>query len=108
VTKTTDKANEILPHPDDIFRENLYEHSDSVVAIEKNFIDSKRFATASKDGSVVFWKFAETGSDELVTFDTVIEPFQFSQGSNFHIRSVTGIKWYEAEVIAASLTDGTV
>ncbi len=48
-----------MPHPDDVYRENLYEHSDSVTAIEKNFTDPKRFASASKDGSVIFWKFAD-------------------------------------------------
>lgn len=64
-----------MPHPDDVYKENLYEHSDSVTAIEKNFTDPKRFASASKDGSVVLWKFGAEGSDELVNFDTVIEPF---------------------------------
>lgn len=65
-----------MPHPDDVYRENLYEHSDSVTALEKNFTDPKRFASSSKDGSVVLWKFgAVEGTDELVTFDSVIEPF---------------------------------
>jgi hypothetical protein len=38
VTKgNKDDAKEVLPHPDDIYCENLYEHSDSITAIEKNF-----------------------------------------------------------------------
>jgi len=40
ITKTNEEgASEIPPHPDDIFLENIYEHSDSISVIEKNYAD---------------------------------------------------------------------
>ena len=44
-----------LVHPDEIFAESLYEHTESAVVIEKNFKNNYRFATAGRDSSVCFW-----------------------------------------------------
>lgn len=73
---TKESTKDALQHPDDLFAESLYEHTESVVAIEKNFKDHHRFATAGRDSSVCFWKFSE--KDEPVTFESAIEKFQFN------------------------------
>lgn len=66
VTKDTSKTTggdqpvaNPLDHPYDIFQETLYEHDQSVVAIEKNFKDPLTFASASRDGTACIWKFIE-------------------------------------------------
>ena len=48
-----------LNHPYDNFKETLYEHSSSVIAIEKNFKDKTLFATAGRDSKVLIWKLSE-------------------------------------------------
>lgn len=74
-TVTNEANNQTLTHPDETFAESLYEHIESVSAIEKNFKDPLSFASAGKDSSVCFWKFSE--SDEPVKFQKAIEKEQF-------------------------------
>lgn len=76
-----------------------------MTAIEKNFKNPSRFASAGKDSSVCFWHFSE--KDEPVVFESAIERNQFSQGSS-HIGSVTGLKWLEENVVVVALSDGTL
>eukprot|EP00347_Sterkiella_histriomuscorum_P001352 403372362 len=103
---TNEATNETLQHPDDIFAESLYEHTETVTAIEKNFKNPLRFASAGRDSSVCFWHFSE--NDEPVVFESAIEKNQFAQESTFRIGSVTGLKWLEEEVVVVALNDGTL
>ena len=100
-----EQGNE-LTHPDDMFKESLYEHDDSVTCVEKNFKDNCLFATASKDSSVCLWKFTE-GKDK-VEFLSDVGPDQFKHGSNLHTGGITATKWYEENVLVMSLSNGTV
>ena len=60
----TKDPSAIDDHPDSQFLESIYEHTDSVVCIEKNFKDKQTFLTGSKDASVYIWKFVE-GDDKV-------------------------------------------
>ncbi|CDW76332.1 UNKNOWN [Stylonychia lemnae] len=107
VTKEPKNASDAkLIHPDEVFAESLYEHTESAVVIEKNYKNHFRFATAGKDSSVCFWKFTE--KDEPVTYESCIEKYQFNQGSTTKIGSVTALKWLEENVVVVSLNDGTL
>jgi WD40 repeat protein len=65
-------ANTALSHPDEAFKESLYEHTDSVTGIERHFKNTSRFVTVGKDSSVCVWNFIQ-GKDIVVEFETSVE-----------------------------------
>ena len=48
-----------LDNPSSIFKETLFEHSDSITCIEKNFKDNKIFLSTGKDSLLNVWRFTE-------------------------------------------------
>jgi hypothetical protein len=50
---------------DSIFKESLFEHTDAISNIEKNFKNNTLFLTAGKDALVNVWKFTENDTVEF-------------------------------------------
>ncbi len=95
-----------LDHPYDNFLETLYEHSGPVTAIEKNFKNNSVFASGGKDSKVFIWSLGE----EEVQYIAEIGKQQLFKpgGSLLNIGEITSLKWYDENVVAFSLTNGTV
>lgn len=49
-----------------IFKESMFEHSDSITCIERNFKDKTKFLTAGKDSLLNVWKFSDNDLVEFV------------------------------------------
>lgn len=96
-----------LDHPYDNFLETLYEHSGPVTAIEKNFKSPSIFASGGKDSKVFIW---DLSGEEEVEFIAEIGKTQLYKpgGSSLNIGSVTSLKWYDENVLALSMTNGTI
>jgi len=64
------------------FAESLYEHDNSIMAIEKNHKVNGELLTASRDQTLMIWKFSEEAmgpdsigdSDQLLIFTLEILP----------------------------------
>ena len=99
-----------LDHPYDNFQETLYEHSASVTAIEKNYKDQSLFATAGRDSFVFIWRLAGDQGKDDVEFITEIGKDQLNKngGSSLDLGYVTSMKWYDENVLAMSLSNGTI
>lgn len=65
---TKDKASSAveLDSPNAIFKESMFEHSDSITSIERNFKDPRSFLTTGKDSHLNIWRFAD--SDNVCEF----------------------------------------
>ena len=97
-----------LDHPYDYFKESLYEHSAPVTSIEKNFKEPSIFATGGKDSNVFLWNLE--GESEEVEFVTEINKSKLYKpgGSSLNQGYVTSLKWYNENVLALALTNGTL
>ena len=95
-----------LDHPYDNFKETIYEHCGPVTCIEKNFKDNTIFASGGKDSKVFIW----TIGDEDVEFLTEIGKTQLYKhgGSTLNIGQISSLKWYDENVLAMSLTNGSL
>lgn len=96
-----------LDHPYDYFKESLYEHSAPVTAIEKNYKDQTLFATGGKDSKVFLWSLAGEAEVEFITEIGKSQLFK-PGGSALNIGYITSLKWYDENVLALSLTNGTL
>lgn len=96
-----------MAHPDQAFVESLYEHSDSVVCVQKHHKDASRFLTASKDSSLSIWKFSSDKKHQ-VDFVTGIEYFQFIQTSFIRMGRITQAKWLDDNSVVVALSDGSI
>ena len=66
VSKDKSSSAVELDSPNAIFRESLFEHSESITCIERNFKDHRTFLTSGKDSVVNVWRFAD--NDQVCEF----------------------------------------
>jgi WD40 repeat protein len=87
--------------------ESLYEHSGPVTCLEKNFKNHNIFASGGKDSKVFIW---DLNGEEGVEFIAEIGKQQLYKpgGSSLNIGEITSLKWFDENVLALSLTNGTI
>lgn len=96
-----------IDHPYDNFQETLYEHRGPVTCVEKNFKDQTVFASAGKDSKVFLWSLTGTEDAEFISEIGKNQLYKHG-GSSLNMGHVTSIKWYDENVLALSMSNGTI
>jgi WD40 repeat protein len=86
----------------------MFEHSDGITCVEKNFKDPKVLLSAGRDSQVNVWRFCDEGAEDVIEYHYDFGMKQLKQDGVISVGGVQKAKWLDELVIVMGLADGTV